>query len=129
MLNGEIEEELDLMPELRQQLELALVDEPPIQLREGGIIRDGFNARLDELREIAKGGRQWMIDYQAKEAERTGISNLKIGFNKVFGYYVEITNAGRQKVPPHYIRKQTIKNAERYITPELKDFEEKVVSS
>ena len=114
---------------MRATLEAALADECPLSSRDGGFIRDGFSAELDALRELARGGKQWIARYQAQETERTGIPNLKVGFNQVFGYYIEITNAHREKIPADYIRKQTIKNAERYITPELKEYEEKVLSA
>ena len=101
----------------------------PLAARDGGFIRDGFNADLDALRDLARGGKQWIAQYQAQETQRTGIPTLKVGFNQVFGYYIEITNAHREKIPPEYIRKQTVKNAERYITPELKEYEEKVLKA
>ena len=128
-LLSKLESDIDLCPDIRGQLELALVDTCPLTAREGGIIRTGFNTRLDDLRDLASGGKQWIAEYQAKEAERSGIPSMKVGFNKVFGYYIEITNAHRDKVPEHYIRKQTLKNAERYITPELKEYEEKVLAA
>ncbi|MCE5303760.1 MAG: DNA mismatch repair protein MutS [Planctomycetaceae bacterium] len=120
---------IDPCPELCGTLEAALADECPLTSREGGFIREGFSDELDALRELAHGGKQWIARYQAGEVERTGISTLKVGFNKVFGYYIEITNANREKIPDDYIRKQTIKNAERYITPELKEYEEKVLTA
>ena len=98
-------------------------------LRDGGIIRDGYHKELDELRKLAAGGKQWIAEYQAREAERIGVTNLKVGFNKVFGYYLELSNSNKDKAPEEYIRKQTLKNAERYITPELKEYEEEVLSS
>lgn len=125
----ELDSQIDPCEALRDKLAAALVDDCPILSREGNFIRKGFHPPLDELRELAHGGKQWIASYQAKEVERTGISNLKIGFNKVFGYYLEITNSNRQSVPAEYIRKQTLKNAERYITPELKEYEEKVLSA
>ncbi len=128
-LLGTLEGAIDLCPELRATLEAALADDCPLSSRDGGFIRDGFSAELDALRELARGGKQWIARYQAQETERTGIANLKVGFNQVFGYYIEITNANREKIPAEYIRKQTIKNAERYITPELKEYEEKVLSA
>jgi DNA mismatch repair protein MutS len=128
-LLNELELKLDLCPELRAKLDAALLDECPLNSRDGGMIRDGFNAELDNLRELAKGGKQWIARYQAQEVERTGIASLKVGFNKVFGYYLEVTHTHGQKVPDHYIRKQTVKNAERYITPELKEYEERVLSA
>ena len=128
-LLSQLESAIDLCPDIRTELETALVDECPLTSREGGIIRSGFNQRLDELRELASGGKQWIARYQAAEAKRANIPSMKVGFNKVFGYYIEITNAHREKVPDDYIRKQTLKNAERYITPELKEYEEKVLSA
>ena len=126
---AELEAAIDPCPELRATLDAALADECPLVAGEGGFIREGFNAELDALRELAHGGKQWIAAYQAQETQRTGIPSLKVGFNKVFGYYIEITNAHREKIPPDYIRKQTIKNAERYITPELKEYEEKVLTA
>jgi len=128
-LLGELEAGIDLCAELRARLDAALVDDCPLSSREGGFIRDGFNERLDELREMTRGGKQWLAQYQAEQTGRTGIANLKVGFNKVFGYYLEVTNAHRDKVPADFIRKQTLKNAERYITPELKQYEEKVLTA
>ena len=128
-LLSKLESDIDLCPDIRSRLELALVENCPLTTKDGGIIREGFHARLDELRGLANGGKQWIAQYQANEAERAGISSMKVGFNKVFGYYIEITNAHKDKVPENYIRKQTLKNAERYITPELKEYEEKVLSA
>ena len=113
----------------QDSLEAALVDDCPLLARDGGILRDGYNEQLDELRKLAAGGKQWIAEYQAREAERIGVANLKVGFNKVFGYYLELSNANKDKAPEEYIRKQTLKNAERYITPELKEYEEEVLSS
>ncbi len=125
----ELENQLELCPELRQVLDDALVDDPPLSPREGGLIRPGYNAELDELRDIARGGKEWIARFQTQECQRTGINSLKVGFNKVFGYYIEITHTHAQKIPADYQRKQTLKNAERYITPELKEYEEKVLSA
>lgn len=129
VLLSDIESRIDLCPELRSRLETMLADDCPLTTRDGGFIREGADAKLDELRELMSGGKQWMANYQAAEIERTGIPSMKIGFNKVFGYYLEVTHAHRDKVPNEYIRKQTLKNAERYITPELKEYEEKVLSA
>jgi DNA mismatch repair protein MutS len=126
---NQLEAEIDLCPDVRSKLEAALVDDCPLNCQEGGFIREGHSAELDALRELARGGKQWIASYQAEESERTGIPNLKVGFNQVFGYYIEVTNLHRDKIPPTYIRKQTIKNAERYITPELKEYEEKVLTA
>ncbi len=107
----------------------ALADECPLSAADGNFIRAGFDAELDALRELAQGGKQWIAAYQADQMEETGIPNLKVGFNKVFGYYLEVTNAHKDKVPDSFIRKQTLKNCERYITPELKEYEEKVLAA
>jgi DNA mismatch repair protein MutS len=124
---NELEAALELCPEVRSSIEAALVDDPPLALKEGGLIREGYHPDLDDLREVARGGKSWIAKFQSEQVRRTGIPNLKVGFNKVFGYYIEITHAQGSKVPPDYIRKQTVKNAERYITPELKEYEEKVL--
>jgi len=126
---NELEAEIDLCVDLRGKLDAALVDDCPLSNRDGGFIRDGFNSRLDELRELTRGGKRWIAQYQARETQRAGIPNLKIGFNRVFGYYIEVTNTHRERIPDDYIRKQTLKNAERYITPELKEYEEKVLTA
>jgi DNA mismatch repair protein MutS len=125
----QIDERLDLCADIRGPLELALADNCPLVARDGGYIRSGFRADLDELRSLMAGGKQWMAEYQADEAKRTGIPSIKVGFNQVFGYYLEITHTHRDKIPTNYIRKQTLKNAERYVTPELKEYEEKVLSA
>ena len=110
-------------------LAAAIRDDPSNALREGGFIADGFDAELDRLRAIGRDGQQWLADYQRAEMARTGIGNLKAGFNRVFGYYLEVPNSSREKVPPHFIRKQTVKNAERYITEELKKHEDEVLTA
>jgi DNA mismatch repair protein MutS len=122
-----LEQNIDLCAEVRAECEAAIVDEPPLATADGGMIRPGYHAGLDELRELSRGGKQWIADYQRQEIERTGISSLKVGFNKVFGYYLEVTASNFDKVPPEYIRKQTLKNQERYITPALKEYEDKVL--
>ncbi|MBW3598269.1 MAG: DNA mismatch repair protein MutS [Planctomycetes bacterium] len=124
-----LETELDLLPDLRTMLDAALSEECPLSSHEGGFIKTGYRAELDSLRELAAGGKEWIARYQAEEAKNTGIPNLKVGYNKVFGYYLEVTNAHRDKAPDRFIRKQTLVNAERYITPELKEYEEKVLSA
>jgi DNA mismatch repair protein MutS len=125
----DLETRLELCPDLREALDKALVDEPPLSPKEGGVIRPGYNAELDELHGIARGGKEWIARFQAQEITRSGINSLKVGFNKVFGYYIEITHTHSAKIPADYQRKQTLKNAERYITPELKAHEEKVLSA
>ncbi|MGA2915843.1 MAG: DNA mismatch repair protein MutS [Sedimentisphaerales bacterium] len=121
--------EADCLPELAAVLEKAVEPDCPSHLRDGGVIKTGFNPELDELRGIFKDARTWLAQYQQKEIQRTGIQNLKVGFNQVFGYYIEITNSYADRVPADFIRKQTIKNAERYITDELKKYEEKILTA
>lgn len=128
-LLADLESRLELCGELRETLDVALVDEPPLGPKEGNIFRRGYHAELDDLHEIATGGKNWIARFQADEVRRTGIASLKVGFNKVFGYYIEITHTHAEKIPADYQRKQTLKNAERYITPELKEYEEKVLSA
>lgn len=122
-----LEQRIELCPEARSAIREAIIEEPPLTVADGGVIRAGFSVQLDELRDLSRGGKQWIAAYQAKESQRTGIPNLKIGFNRVFGYYLEVTGSHRDKVPDEYIRKQTLKNQERYITPELKEYEDKVL--
>lgn len=124
-----LREELDDFSDVRELLSRAIVDEPPLTSRDGGIIKDGFNKELDELREIQKNGRKWISDLEIKEKEATKINSLKVGYNKVFGYYLEVTKANIHLVPDDYIRKQTLSNGERFITPELKDYEEKIINA
>ncbi len=120
---------LDPCPELQEELSAALIDPCPLTATEGGLIRPGYHPDLDEWRTLAQGGKKWIADYQAREMQRTGIPTLKVGYNKVFGYYIEVTQAHQDKIPPDYIRKQTLKNAERFITPELKEYEDKVLTA
>jgi DNA mismatch repair protein MutS len=129
VLLRELESRLDLCHDLREALDGALVDDPPLSPREGGVIRPGYSQELDELRNITKDGKEWIARFQADEIRRTNIPSLKVGFNQVFGYYIEVTHTHAGKVPPGYQRKQTLKNAERYITPELKAYEEKVLTA
>jgi DNA mismatch repair protein MutS len=128
-LLAQLSDNLDLCPEIRAQLDSALVEDCPLSAREGGIMRGGFSGDLDRLRDLAAGGKQWIARYQAEQIANTGIPSLKVAYNKVFGYYIEITNTHKDKTPAHYIRKQTTVNAERYITPELKEYEEQVVTA
>jgi DNA mismatch repair protein MutS len=124
-LNSEISES----PELVDLLGRAIVDEPPLPIKEGGMIRDGFDPALDELRNATRGGKDWIAKLQADEISATGISSLKVRFNSVFGYYIEVTKSNLEKVPAHYHRKQTIANGERFITPELKEMEGKILGA
>jgi len=107
----------------------AIVDSPPLSLAEGGVIKNGFSPELDELRDISLNGKDWIANLQKTEREKTGISSLKVNFNKVFGYYIEISNANKDKIPLDYVRKQTLVNHERYITPELKSYEDKILNA
>ncbi len=122
-------EELSALNELCDAIERAIVEHPPQTIQEGGIIRKGFSPDLDELRQTAEKGKDWLIEYQQEQRRATGIATLKINYNKVFGYYLEVTNAHKDKVPDSYLRKQTLVNAERYITPELKEWEEKILGA
>ncbi len=125
----ELSEGCDGMEELADTLEAGIEPECPTHLRDGGVIRAGFDEKLDHLRAISKDGQSWVVAYQKEQIERTGIANLKVGYNKVFGYYIEINRALADQVPPDYVRKQTIKNAERYITDQLKTYEEQVLGA
>ncbi|MFL5496704.1 MAG: DNA mismatch repair protein MutS [Gemmatimonadales bacterium] len=122
-------DELDLLADLGTELTAALEPRLPPSLAEGGVIRHGYDLELDELRSLRDGGRQYIASLQQRERERTGISSLKVGFNKVFGYYLEITNAHSARVPADYERRQTLASAERYVTPELKDYEARVLGA
>jgi DNA mismatch repair protein MutS len=128
-LNARLAGQCDSMDELAGLLESAVEPDCPTHLRDGGVIRNGFSQELDRLRSISTDGQSWLRNYQKQEAQRTGIANLKVGFNKVFGYYIEITNVSADKVPADYIRKQTVKNAERYITEQLKEYENEVLTA
>ena len=135
LLNGKgtiletLGEKMTSLPELVALIDSAIVDEPPINLKDGGVIQPGYHDELDELREAATQGRKWLADYQASEMERTGIKSLKVRHNKVFGYYIEVSKANLELVPEEYIRKQTLVNAERFITPELKEYENKILGA
>ncbi|MDR0519329.1 MAG: DNA mismatch repair protein MutS [Clostridiales Family XIII bacterium] len=120
---------MDEFAEAREMISSAIVDEPPFTVREGGIVRDGYSEELDELKNSVKGGQDWIAGLEAKERERTGIKTLKVGYNKVFGYYIDITHANRDLVPQDYIRKQTLVNSERYITLELQEKESTVLGA
>lgn len=107
----------------------VIADEPPLTIKEGGIIREGYSEELDRYRDAMKNGKNWILNIEREEKERTGIKNLKVGYNKVFGYYIDITNSYKDQVPPDYIRRQTLANSERYITPKLKEIEDMMLSS
>lgn len=117
------------LPELAELIAKAIRDEPSVTLREGGVIREGYHPELDTLYQAGRDGRQWLAEYQAKEQERTGIKTIKVRFNKVFGYYIEISKALADRAPADYIRKQTVTTGERFITPELKEYESKILGA
>ncbi len=125
----QVVERLDPHPELCRLLADSLADEPPLALREGGLIRDGYSPELDELRRSRSEGKSWISSLEERERETTGIRSLKVGFNQVFGYYLEITRSNLKSVPDHYVRKQTLANAERFFTPELKEYESRVLGA
>lgn len=122
-----INEKFDELKDLHDLIDAAIVEDPPFSLKEGNIIKKGYHDEIDRYKEISKSGKQWIIDLEQKEKESTGIKSLKIGYNKVFGYYIEVTKTNIDNVPENYIRKQTLANAERYITPELKELEDSVL--
>ena len=124
-----LRDNLDDLPALRETIDAAFVDEPPFSVREGGMIRDGYNEEVDRLRGILTGGKDMVAALEAREKERSGIQRLKVGFNKVFGYYIEVSKANTTPIPDDYIRKQTLVNCERYITPELKEMERTILSA
>ncbi|MBR3149634.1 MAG: DNA mismatch repair protein MutS [Eubacterium sp.] len=121
--------EIDLLEDVKELISNAIVDEPPFSVREGGIIRQGFNSEIDELNDIVGGGAALLAEIEAREKERTGIPKLRVSYNKVFGYFIEVTNSYKDMVPDDYIRKQTLTNCERFITQELKDLEGKVLGA
>jgi DNA mismatch repair protein MutS len=125
----ELDSQISESPDLVEIIYRAIVDEPPLPIKEGGMIRDGFDSALDELRNAQRGGKDWIAKLQSDEIERTGIASLKVRFNSVFGYYIEVTKSNLDKVPPHYHRKQTVANGERFITPELKEMEGKILGA
>ncbi len=124
-----IEHDIDPLEDVLSLIDEAIVEEPPFSVREGEMIKNGYNAELDELRDIVNGGRGYLATIEAEEREKTGIAKLKIGYNRVFGYYIEVPNGSKDDVPETYIRKQTLTNAERFITPELKELESKVLGA
>ena len=124
-----LDSRISLHEDLLDELERGIVDDPPFTVREGGMIRKGFNAELDEVHDIAENNNQWMLNFEQKIKDQTGIKNLKVGYNKVFGYYIEVSKGQVSQVPDTFIRKQTLVNGERYIVPELKEFENKILSA
>jgi DNA mismatch repair protein MutS len=128
-LISELDSHISESPDLVELISRAIMDEPPLPIKEGGMIRDGFDPALDELRNAQRGGKDWIAKLQTDEIAATGISSLKVRFNSVFGYYIEVTKSNLDKVPPHYHRKQTVANGERFITPELKAMEGKILGA
>ena len=124
-----VEEELDALEDVHALISKAIVDEPPMIVREGGIIKEGYNEEVDKLRQAKTEGKNWLAQLEEQERERTGIKNLRIKYNKVFGYYLEVTNSYKDLVPDDYMRKQTLTNAERYITPKLKELEDMILGA
>ena len=125
----ELCDRIDLLEDLVGLISQAIVDDPPASLREGGVIREGYSSELDELRELRDSGKRWIAQLEQTERARTGIKSLRVGYNQVFGYYIEVTRANLNLVPDDYIRKQTLANAERFITPSLKEREERILSA
>lgn len=128
-LLAQYESELDELEDLYAAIDAAIIEEPPILIKEGGMIKDGYNTTVDELKHAKSDGKQWLLDLEAKEREATGIKNLKIKFNKVFGYYFDVTNSFKDQVPDYFIRKQTLANSERYSTDELEDIAGKILGA
>ncbi len=124
-----LSDSLNNCPPIVEKINAEIIDIPPVLANKGGVIKLGVNEELDQLRKIASGGKEYLIEIQQREAERTGINSLKISFNNVFGYYLEVSNSHKNKVPADWLRKQTLSNAERYITPELKEYEEKIIGA
>ncbi|NIP30457.1 MAG: DNA mismatch repair protein MutS [Candidatus Dadabacteria bacterium] len=124
-----LREAIDDFSDIRDFLNSSIVDNPPISVRDGGVVKEGYDPELDELREIQKDGKKWISDLEVNERKSTGINSLKIGYNKVFGYYIEVTKTNLSLVPEAYIRKQTLSNGERFITPELKEYEDKIFNA
>jgi DNA mismatch repair protein MutS len=122
-------EQLDTLDELYELIERSITEEPPLTLHDGGILKEGYNEEVDRLRKAKTDGKSWLADLEAKEREKTGIKNLKIKYNKVFGYYLEVTNSFKDMVPDYFTRKQTLANAERFITPELKELEDVILGA
>lgn len=125
----EIYNRIDVLSDVYELLEKSIVEEPPISIKEGGVIKAGFNSELDEIKEISIHGKEWISNLQNIERERTGIKNLKIGYNKIFGYFIEITQSNVKNAPDYYTRKQTLANCERFVTPELKEMESKILNA
>jgi DNA mismatch repair protein MutS len=126
---GEIGGDIDSLTDVAQLIARSIVDNPPFSLREGGLIKDGYHPELDELRSVKRDGKRWIAQMETGERVKTGINSLKVRFNQVFGYYIEVTKSNLSLVPDYYVRKQTLSNAERFITPQLKEYESKILSA
>ena len=124
MVNG-----INDFDKLAALLSQAVIENPPVTIRDGGVIAEGFNQQLDELRALSNNADNFLIDLEEKEKQTSGLNTLKVGFNKVHGFYIEVSRAQSEQVPEHFVRRQTLKNVERFITPELKQYEEKVLSA
>ncbi|MEG6613159.1 DNA mismatch repair protein MutS [Pseudoclostridium thermosuccinogenes] len=128
-LNVKIFERMDTLEDVYELIDSSIIDDPPITIKEGGIIKPGYNPEVDRLRKATTEGKDWVVALESSEREKTGIKNLKVGFNKVFGYYIEVTKSNLSLVPDNYIRKQTLANCERYITQELKEMEDSILGA
>lgn len=128
-LLSDIAEKIDTLDDLKEIIERSIHEDTPLSIKDGGVIKDGYDEYLDKLRLVSRDGKKWISELEAKEREKSGIKNLKIGFNKVFGYYFDITKSNIQNVPDYFIRKQTLSNSERYLTPELKELEDTVLGA
>ena len=128
-LMRELHDSLDELEDVCSLIDRAIMDDPPLVIKDGGIIKEGYNEEIDRLRKAKTEGKQWLSELEAREREKTGIKNLRIKYNKVFGYYLEVTNSYKDLVPDYYMRKQTLTNAERYITPELKELEDVILGA
>jgi DNA mismatch repair protein MutS len=121
--------DFDLLADIREQIEETIVEDPPLRTREGGLIQEGFHVELDELRNLSRDSREWLLEYEEKERERTGLPGLKVGFNKIHGYYIEVSKVNIDSIPPDYVRRQTLVNAERFHSEELRVFEDRVLGA
>ena len=122
-------EAIECLPHIHELLAAALVEDPPVLIRNGGVIAAGYDTELDEFRNLSDNANDFLLEYEQRQRQESGIAGLKVGYNRVHGYFIEITHAHQHKVPLHYKRRQTLKSAERYITEELKVFEDRVLSS
>ncbi len=128
-LISSIYEKFDILSDIYELINDSIIEEPPVSVKEGGLIKSGYNTELDEIKEITINGKSWISELQNTEREKTGIKNLKIGYTRVFGYYIEVTQSYLKNVPENYMRKQTLANCERYVTPELKEMEAKILNA